>query len=938
MREKRIPNLLLALVLLLALALPAGAAEQAATPEDTDAAGVTAAQVCTHANTAVEGAKPATCTEEGYTGDVVCQDCGETVAQGETILPTGHQYTDQVAVVEPTCTEPGGLQKTCDICGFTEFEADPEQPALGHSWGEWTDQGDGTHIRSCTRAGCGETETEAHTIQDGVCVQCGFALRSLEEGGTLKLAQTSFTCDGKAKTPAVTVCYGNETLTEGTDYTVTYAGNLNGGTATVTVTGQGLYCGSLTAHFQMRLSTPQLSGAVNAETGIQVTWKQVAGASGYRVYRRTGSSTKWERIANVTANSYTDTGVKSGTRYTYTVRAYCGTLEEAESHAYQTPWWSGYVSAGVARIHLAAPKLIRIAQSETGVSLAWTGAADSTGGYRIYRKTADSGWKALKTVGYKVNSYVDGTAVSGTTYYYTVRAYRGGSAVAQAGAQNNDNWSGYRINGVGIPYLAAPKLTAIANRDGGVGLSWEAPAGASGFRVFRRTGSGSWRSLADVSGKTLSYLDTTAEANVSYTYTVRPYQGSYATAKTKAYSCAYWGAYSSAGITITYLPTPALSKIANQNGGVSLSWTSVKGATGYYVYRRNTGGKWAALGVCAGTTYLDKTAVSGNSYDYTVRAVQGKTISDYKRAGISVHYLATPALGETSGKNGGAYVCWSGVPGATSYRLYRKTSGGSWALLVRTAKTEYTDTTVSPDTCYWYTVRAENAKGISSYIAAGTMYSGIKPVSYNFSTSYRSGVYYQRLMSASLGSGQRANLLAIARSQVGYTEGNSINSLDGSAGGSGNYTEFGRWYYYNVDSSDVFYKGAWCSMFASWCANEAGISTSIVPRRALVAYMKDAFSAQGRYYTWSQSKCGGGSRTIQPGDFIIYSATPAGRYNHIGIVSSVVYSGSRVTINTVEGNVDDTCVTRRWTISTGSGGRIDSSHYIRGFCCPNYSS
>lgn len=215
---------------------------------------------------------------------------------------------------------------------------------------------------------------------------------------------------------------------------------------------------------------------------------------------------------------------------------------------------------------------------------------------------------------------------------------------------------------------------------------------------------------------------------------------------------------------------------------------------------------------------------------------------------------------------------------------------------------------------------------------------GFSPAAYNFSTAYRNSVYYQRLMSTSLGSSQRSNILAIARSQVGYTEGNSISSLNGSAGGSGNYTEFGRWYYYNVDSSDVFYKGAWCSMFASWCANEAGISTSIVPRRALVAYMKDAYSAQGRYYTWSQSKCGGGGKKIQPGDFIIYSATPSGRYNHIGIVSSVVYNGSRVTINTVEGNVENTCVTRRWTISTGSGGRIDSSHYIRGFCCPNYSS
>lgn len=209
---------------------------------------------------------------------------------------------------------------------------------------------------------------------------------------------------------------------------------------------------------------------------------------------------------------------------------------------------------------------------------------------------------------------------------------------------------------------------------------------------------------------------------------------------------------------------------------------------------------------------------------------------------------------------------------------------------------------------------------------------------YNFSESYRNGAYYRKLMNVSLGSSQRANILAVARSQVGYTEGNGTSQLSGTANGSGNYTEYGRWYYYHVDSSDVFYRGAWCSMFVSWCANEAGISTSTVPPKALVAYMKDAFEAKGRYYTWRESRCGSGSKTIQPGDLIFYSATPSSRYNHIGIVSSVAYNGSKVTINTVEGNVYDNCTTRRWTISTSSNGQVGASQYIRGFACPNYSS
>ena len=53
----------------------------------------------------------------------------------------------------------------------------------------------------------------------------------------------SYIYDGKAKEPAVTVKRESETLTLGTDYTVTYSDNTNAGTATVKVKGIGDYKG-----------------------------------------------------------------------------------------------------------------------------------------------------------------------------------------------------------------------------------------------------------------------------------------------------------------------------------------------------------------------------------------------------------------------------------------------------------------------------------------------------------------------------------------------------------------------------------------------------------------------------------------------------------------------------------------------------------------------
>lgn len=56
---------------------------------------------------------------------------------------------------------------------------------------------------------------------------------------------------GTAVTPEITVTDGIKVLREGTDYTVTYANNVNEGTATATITGKGNYSGTATTNFQI---------------------------------------------------------------------------------------------------------------------------------------------------------------------------------------------------------------------------------------------------------------------------------------------------------------------------------------------------------------------------------------------------------------------------------------------------------------------------------------------------------------------------------------------------------------------------------------------------------------------------------------------------------------------------------------------------------------
>ena len=126
---------------------------------------------------------PATCTDEGKMGKF-CAVCGE-LYDTEVIPVIEHAYDSwykngdgthsrgcsrcqyvetancdyDVIVTPPTCTEIGYTTYTCKVCGYTYV--DDYVDALGHDWGEWTDDGNGeSHTRVCAR--CGETETECH--------------------------------------------------------------------------------------------------------------------------------------------------------------------------------------------------------------------------------------------------------------------------------------------------------------------------------------------------------------------------------------------------------------------------------------------------------------------------------------------------------------------------------------------------------------------------------------------------------------------------------------------------------------------------------------------------------------------------------------------------------------------------------------------------------
>ena len=134
-------------------------------------------------DTEIVGAKDATCTQDGYTGDEVCKTCGVTVKKGETIPATGHD-TELVGAKPATCTQDGYTgDEVCKTCGVTVKKGEVI-PATGHDT-----QLVGAKPATCTEDGytgdevcktCGETvkkgevvKATGHHYKDGKCTDCG---------------------------------------------------------------------------------------------------------------------------------------------------------------------------------------------------------------------------------------------------------------------------------------------------------------------------------------------------------------------------------------------------------------------------------------------------------------------------------------------------------------------------------------------------------------------------------------------------------------------------------------------------------------------------------------------------------------------------------------------------------------------------------------------
>lgn len=251
-------------------------------------------------------------------------------------------------------------------------------------------------------------------------------------------------------------------------------------------------------------------------------------------------------------------------------------------------------------------------------------------GYKIYRATSKDGkyTEVGKVSNKSSNTYTDRGLVSGKTYYYKIRAYKG--------VDKENLYGDYSSSFSGkTKYPSQVKnLKQISSYKTSVKLSWDKASYASGYRVYRATSkSGTYKRVAELTGSTnTKFTDKKLTSGKTYYYKVRAYRN---VGKNRDY-----GSYSTVLKTSTRCNTPVIASCtsssirndANKNGKVKISWKKINGAYGYVIYRSESkNGNYKRINtIKSGSTLsaYDEGLKIGKTYYYKINAYRTADIGN----------------------------------------------------------------------------------------------------------------------------------------------------------------------------------------------------------------------------------------------------------------------------------------------------------------------
>ncbi len=444
---------------------------------------------------------------------------------------------------------------------------------------------------------------------------------------------------------------------------------------------------------------------------IKLKWTKISGASGYDVYRYTGSSysqtyksgedydfSKYELVKSLgkKKKSYTDKKVTAGEGYTYIVRAY--KLVKGKKQYFAEDAASAYTKFSFS----TSVNIYKEAQNpKTGtVAIAWH-KIPQAGGYLIEKKDSEKNeWVTQARLKVGKTTYTLPASPAGKTVTYRVRAYKG------------NKYSGSDTVEVTGHIAVVTNVKASATAEG-ISISWNAVPGASYYKVYRTAGS-SIGYNADL--KTYFYGD-------SYLVTPKVFKAA-DNALTNYY---YTVGNGTAKMTRDYDAEEKLFYHHPNNYYVDETVAGTSVIDYSYTYHRvsGTNDNTISYGPKDGVTYNYYVVAYGLQQDTSVTSyVSYLTASSYGNSkSASAVYAGNvvkpkaPTVKVKGGKKS-ATLTIKKTANASGYAVYRSSKKkGAYKLVALTTKTKFKDSGLTPKKKYYYKVKAvgKNSMGTDVY-------------------------------------------------------------------------------------------------------------------------------------------------------------------------------------------------------------------------------
>ena len=631
-----------------------------------------------------------------------------------------------------TCNGFSYMSSSLDPASFTWSTGDPSIATVDQS-GVIRLKSRGTTTVSATLKSCPDKTLSADLN----------AYYDLENSRETSLRYTSsWNYTGSPITFSPELKFHGRTLTEGKDYTISFSHNQNSGVGTFTITGLGLYSGTLTNNFgiwQINLSQAEIDFSQSSYlyTGTPLTPKPTVTWNGITLTENVDYTLSWHNNAQQ-GNAYVTVSGKGNftgesNKYFYIdltpiTEAEIGDIPDYEYAPgkefkpeptvtlngvtlkkdvdYTLSYYDNTMASSRTnrpRVHITGIGIYR-----SGFSKYFTINPLKLSGETIELPDTNCGNGSVTTFlrNHLVITY-NGVQLTSDDYSITSLRCSAGNEILGFSISYKQNYSGTRqmtsvkrcdLSDIPEQIFSGNAVTPKPTVKYGSATLQEGTDYVLSWADNTKTGTGS----VTVTGINKYFASQTLTFKISApapTVTPTPKPTNTPTPKPT----------STPAPAVVKLTAPAIKASTSWNS-CTLRWNRVKNSQNYILYRKTNSGKYAKIKTLNAntTSYKDTKITIGNKYSYVIRASR-KTSSGYIYSPTSKAVTVKPNLLRPSTKlktlKGKQILSWKKVPGATGYVLYQKKGNGSFKKVktVSARNLNYTFKT-SKNTTYSYRV------------------------------------------------------------------------------------------------------------------------------------------------------------------------------------------------------------------------------------------